>query len=146
MHCYIISPYPTHPQKGTYNTSFVTAALTSCTFQITLQNTVSHIKVLSGTTPLYLSDLTQKYIPVRLLMFRSESYLLLKVPESHTAMYVEKSFRASVPRLWNKLPNHIKLVTSKYIFCKVLKPNFLILAYLLIIIQFICVSKCVCAI
>ena len=29
--------------------------------------------------------------------------------KSQTAMYGERSFRVSAPRLWNKLPNHIKL-------------------------------------
>ena len=35
----------TRTQKGTYNSSFVPAALTSCTFQITLQDSVSYIHV-----------------------------------------------------------------------------------------------------
>ena len=34
----------THSQKGTYNTSFVPAALASCMFQITVQDPVSHIQ------------------------------------------------------------------------------------------------------
>ena len=55
-------------------------------------------------------------------MFRSESYSPLRVPRSHTTMYGERSFRTSTPRLRNELPNHIKLATSKDIFCKVLKP------------------------
>ena len=85
-------------------------------------------KVLNGTAPVYLSDLIEKYIPVRML--RSESYSLLRVPRSHTAMYGERSFRASAPRLWNELPNHIKLAASKDIFCKVLKTHLFKLAYL----------------
>ena len=34
----------THSQKGTYNTSFVPAALASCTFQITVHNPASYIR------------------------------------------------------------------------------------------------------
>ena len=67
-------------------------------------------------------------VPVR--MPQTESYSLLRVPRSHTASYRERSFRTSVPRLWNKLPNHSKLTTSKDIFCKVLKTDLLKLAYL----------------
>jgi len=70
----------------------------------------------------------RKYIPVR--MFRSESYSLLRVPKRHTAVYGEKSFRASALRLWNELPNHIKFAESKDIFCKVLKTHLFKLAYL----------------
>jgi len=34
----------THSKKGTYNTSFVPAALASCAFQITVQDPVSYIQ------------------------------------------------------------------------------------------------------
>ena len=87
-----------------------------------------HFKSLNGTAPVYLSDLIIKYILVRML--RSESYSLLRVPKSHTAIYGEKFFRASAPRLWNELPNHIKLAANKDTFCKVLKTHLFKLAYL----------------
>jgi hypothetical protein len=61
--------------------------------------------VLSGIAPLYLSDLIENYIPVRML--RSETNSLLIVQTKPAAMYRERSFRASAPRLWNELPNHI---------------------------------------
>ena len=70
-------------------------------------------KVLNGIAPVYLNDLIEKYIQVKML--RSESYSPLRVPRSHTAMYGERSFRASAPRLWNELPNHIKLAASRHI-------------------------------
>ena len=47
MHCYINTlptPGDTHSQKGTNNTSFVTAALASYMFQITVQDPVSHLQ------------------------------------------------------------------------------------------------------
>ena len=89
-------------------------------------------KVLSWTAPLYL---IQKYIPVR--MPRFESYSLLTVPKSRRAMYGEKSFQASAHRLWNKLPNDIKL-------CKVLKIHLFKLAYSSNINQFIMNKMCLC--
>ena len=69
------------------------------------------LKVLSATAPLYLSDLIQMSIPVRLL--RSQSYSRLTKPKSHTAMGDEKSFSPSAPRLWNKFPGYIKLAGNK---------------------------------
>ena len=108
----------THSPKGTYNTSFVPATLASCTFQIIVQDPVSYIQCIewNNTRVSKRSD----HIPVRML--RSESYSLLRVPRSHTPIYGEKSFRASAPRLWNTLSNHIKIAANKDIFYKVLKP------------------------
>jgi len=40
----------------------------------------------------------------------------MRIPKSHKAMYGKKSFLASTPRLWNKMPNNIKLAASKEIF------------------------------
>ena len=76
-------------------------------------------KVLSRTAPLYLSNPIEKYIPVRML--RSEAYSFWTIPKSHTAIYGEKAFRASAPRLWNELPNHIKLTH----FVRFFKPIYL---------------------
>ena len=81
------------------------------------------VNVWSGTAALYLSDLIEKYIPLRML--RSECHSLLRVQKSHTGMYGDKSFQASALRLSDKLPNHIKLAGSKEIFCKVLKTIYL---------------------
>jgi len=49
--------------------------------------------------------------------------VLLNFDGTNTAMYIEKYFRKSAPRLWNKLPNQIKLAGSKIIFCKVHKTH-----------------------
>ena len=51
-------------------------------------------KVLKGTTPVYLSDLIEKYIPVR--MVRSESYSPLRVPISHTTNNVRREILPSI--------------------------------------------------
>jgi len=97
---------------GTHNTSFVPAALASCTFQITVQDPVS---------PRYLSDLIET-------IYASENppiwvLFTLEGTKSHTAMYGERSFRTSSPRLWNELLNQIKLPANKTIFHKVLKTH-----------------------
>jgi len=46
------------------------------------------------------------------------------VPRSHIAMYGEKSSQTSTLRLWNELPNNIKLAVTKDIFVKIIKPIF----------------------
>jgi len=51
-------------------------------------------------------------------------------PKSLTAMYRERSFQATAPGQWNKLPNRIKLTASKNIFCMVFKTLLFKLAYL----------------
>jgi len=83
-------------------------------FRSLYKNLFITFNVLSGTAPVYLSDLIGKYIPVRML--RSESYSLLRVPRSHTAIYGERSFQVSTPWLWNELPNHTNLAPNRDIF------------------------------
>jgi len=143
MHCYIISPslWQTtysecrtvlhvwwHLKKGTSNTSFVLAALASCTFQIIVQYPVSYIQ---GTE--WNSIILSKWSDMKI--YNSENVLFWVLftfvgTKSHTAMYREKSFRVSALRLWNELPDHIKLAASRDIFCKVLKTHLFKLAYL----------------
>jgi len=43
-------------QKGTYNTSFVPAALASCVFEITLQDPASHIRITESLLNVVYSD------------------------------------------------------------------------------------------
>ena len=38
---------------------------------------------------------------------------------------MEKSFRASIPRLWNKLPDPINLKKVNKYFVRILKPTYL---------------------
>lgn len=38
---------------------------------------------------------------------------LLRMPKSHTAMYGDKYYRVSAPRLWDKLTNHSIPTASK---------------------------------
>ena len=127
MHCYIISPFSDKPPRASAE-----LCCTPVLFQLhwlpvrfrSLYNILCHtLKVLNETAPVYLRDLIEKYIPVKML--RSESYSLLRVPRSHTTMYGERSFRASTPRMWDELPNHIKLAASKDIFARFLKPIYL---------------------
>jgi len=142
MHCYIISPYFWQTAHRECRTVMVARTdkgehITPVLFQLhwlpvsfrSLYKILFHtFKVPNGTAPVYLSDLIETYIPVRML--RSESYSFLRVSRNRIAVYEERSFRASTPRLWNELPNHIKLAASKHIFCKVLKTHLFKLACL----------------
>jgi len=96
-----------------------------CTFQISVQDFVSHIQTNEwNNTTVSKWSVQNVYTIVRLLW--SKSYSLLTVPKSHTAMYGEKSLRASPPRLWNKLPNYIKpMQRVKNYFAIFLNPTYL---------------------
>ena len=103
------------------NICFVPAALVSSyAFQTAVEDSVSHIQ---GTERKYSSEPIQKRRPMRLL--RSESCLLLKASKGRTAMYGEKSFLTSAPKLWNKLPNYIERAKHKETFMRFLKPTYL---------------------
>jgi len=52
-------------------------------------------------------------------------------------MYGENSFQASTLRLWNELPNNIKLAVNKEIFVKKFKPIFFLIGVFIILNQFI---------
>ena len=91
--------------------------------------------------------LIRNYISVKLL--RPESCSLLWIPKkkSHTAMYGDKSFRASAGRAWIKLQSHIKLAPNKEIVCKLPKTNLFKLTYLWyvsvsVFIDRICLGHC----
>ena len=78
----------------------VPATLTSCTFQITVQDPVSHFQSTEWN-----SITVHKWSGSKIYTSQNaESCSLLKVPKIHTSMYGEKSFQAWAPMLWNKLP------------------------------------------
>ena len=60
--------------------------------------------------PKYLIDLLQRYTPPRQL--RSSSKNILKVPKSISKSYGDRAFQVAAPKLWNKLPDEIKLSSS----------------------------------
>ena len=64
-------------------------------------------KALKGLTPDYLSTPLTVYKPARSL--RSSAAKNLSVPKSRTTTYGDRSFACACPKLWNQLPQHIKL-------------------------------------
>ena len=67
-------------------------------------------KCLNGLAHSYLSELLTLYQPTRNL--RSSSANLLVVPHVKTTTFGQRSFSYAAPYLWNKLPNHMKEVTT----------------------------------
>lgn len=63
-------------------------------------------KALNNLAPIYISNLLNKYDPVRQL--RSSSQYLLDVPSSNLKSYGDRAFSVCAPRLWNDLPYEIK--------------------------------------
>ena len=65
--------------------------------------------------PKYIVD----YTPKRQL--RSSSNNLLIIQKSNLKSYGDKAFRVAAPRLWNVLPNSIRLIQSLNVFKNKLK-------------------------
>lgn len=84
-------------------------------------------KSLNGLAPPYLSDLLHPYSPPRSL--RSQGHNLLQIPPSRLKSYGDRSFAVCAPRLWNKLPASIRLITSLSIFKSSLKTHLWMQAY-----------------
>ena len=67
-------------------------------------------KVLNGAAPSYLRDLFQTYSTISSYSLRnSDTNVLLPKPKTE---YLKKSFKFSGAKLWNELPNEIKLENS----------------------------------
>ena len=67
-------------------------------------------KALNGMSPSYLKELIVPYTPARRL--RSCNKGLLKIPKSRTSSFGDRMFSAAALRLWNSLPDKIRLNNS----------------------------------
>lgn len=84
-------------------------------------------KCLNGLAPTYLSDLLELYVPARSL--RSSDQLLLAVPKSRMKLRGDRAFTVVAPKLWNKLPLHVRQAPTLQIFKSRLKALFYSLAF-----------------
>ena len=91
------------------------------------------LNCLQGLAPTYLSDLLHRYNP-QYTGLRSATHHLLKELRSHNS-FDDCAFTISAPRLWNKLPNHIKNCTticrSNYLLTSRTVPLFVAVRHLL---------------
>ena len=64
-------------------------------------------KALNDMSPSYIREIIVPYIPVRSL--RSCNKGLLQIPTSRTSSFGDRMFSVAAPRLWNNLPDYIRL-------------------------------------
>ncbi|KAI2648195.1 putative RNA-directed DNA polymerase from transposon BS [Labeo rohita] len=95
-------------------------------FRIDFKVLMLVFKCLNGLAPSYLSDLCE-YHPERTL--RSANQSLLTVPKSKLKSRGDRAFAIAAPKLWNKLPIHIKTAPTLHIFKSKLKTYLFNIAY-----------------
>ena len=78
-------------------------------------------KALHDLSPNYISDLLVPYRPTRTL--RSAGKGLLTIPESRLASKGDRSFSVLAPKLWNELPEELRLADSVTHFKSLLKTH-----------------------
>ncbi len=84
-------------------------------------------KSLNGLAPTFLSDLLQPHGSAR--SFRSADQLLMVVPRSRLKHRGDCAFAVVAPKLWNKLPLHVRLPPTLPVFKTRLKTQFYSLAF-----------------
>ena len=78
-------------------------------------------KCINKTAPSYLSDISEQYVPSRLL--RSGTQNLLKIPPRAHKKCIEKAFKHCAPSIWNSPPSDIREAKSESQFKKDLKTH-----------------------
>ncbi len=89
-------------------------------FRIEFKILLLVFKCLHGTAPIYLSNLLNKYTPVRSL--RTSNRNLLVVPKTRIKIG-ESAFSYFGPNLWNSLPDNLRAIDSLCTFKKYLKTH-----------------------
>ena len=88
---------------------------------------VTTYKALNGLAPGYITDLLDRYVPMRSL--RSSNQLLLKVPSTNTVSFGDRAFSVAAPKLWNSVPYEIRSAESLNQFKSKLKTYLFRIAY-----------------
>jgi hypothetical protein len=96
-------------------------------YRIKYKVLVHTYKAVHRTGPTYLSDIIIQYCPTRKL--RSESGMLLEVPQIRTQTLGNRRFDYSAPKLWNALPIVLRKAKSLDIFKRQLKTHFFNVAF-----------------
>lgn len=96
-------------------------------FRIIYKILVTVFKALNGTVPNYLSELLEKRHCTRML--RSSNQIVLCEPKTKLKSYGDRAFKNCAPRLWNKLPQQIKLADTFVDFKAKLKTHLFEQAY-----------------
>ena len=88
-------------------------------FRIDFKLIMLVFKALNSLAPLYLSELLTIRDPGRAL--RSTNQLVLEVPRSKYKHWGDQAFSVAAPRLWNKLPTVMRLISDPGLFKSRLK-------------------------
>ena len=91
-------------------------------FRIDFKILLITFKARSGLAPSYIADILIPYEPARSL--RSSGGALLTVPKSRLKTKGDRAFATRAPRLWNALPEEIRLAGSVDSFKSLLKTHF----------------------
>ncbi len=114
-------------------------------FRIEFKILLLVFKCLHVTAPIYLSNLINKYTPVRSL--RTSNRNLLVVPKTWIKIG-ESAFSYFGPKLWNSLPDNLRAIDSLCTFKKYLKTHLFTRAFPWLIFVFYFISimwfNCVC--
>ena len=90
-------------------------------FRIDFKVLLLVFKCLNGLGPSYLSDLLLPYQPPRTL--RSSGTGLLTIPQVSSKKHGEAAFSCYGPRLWNRLPENLRVAQTVEVFQKRLKTH-----------------------
>ena len=96
-------------------------------FRIDFKILLMVYKARNGLAPAYLSDCLTEYTPGRRL--RSSDANLLVVPTMNRKKHGEAAFCCYGPKIWNRLPPHLRLAPSVESFKAQLKTYFFTLAF-----------------
>ena len=110
-----------------YNSYFVFLALITCLFQNWIEITYFSVQGYPrthGLAPQYITDLINVKQQFGRMMLRSQSELQLLPPRTITKKTLgDRSFMASAPKLWNRLPSNIRAVNDPNCFKTLLKTR-----------------------
>ena len=90
-------------------------------FRIDFKILLITFKALHDLAPAYISELLVPYVPSRSL--RSSGSRLLFLPVSRLITKGDRAFSIRAPKLWNELPEEIRLTESLTIFKSLLKTH-----------------------
>ena len=80
-----------------------------------------HIRAIHNLEPEYIADMITEYTPGRQLRFSGSR--LLRVPRHNLERYGRYSYSVTAPRLWNDLPDSLRLIYSHELFKSNLKRS-----------------------
>ena len=86
-------------------------------------------KALHDMAPVYIKDLLRFYVPTRKNMRSANNVMSLQVPKAKLVTAGDACFSVAAPKLWNGIPNSLKILESLEAFKTHLKTYLFRLAY-----------------